>query len=233
MTFYTYAHTRVSDGKIFYIGKGKDRRAWSFNKRSVQWRKVKNKHGVDVSIIARWPTEQEAFDHEVLLIAAFRGLGYELCNHTDGGDGASGWRHSPETIAKIAASNTGLKRDKEQYERGTAAREAGRAKWVAEHWTPERRAEASKRLSGAGHPNYGKKLSDELRKKLSESHKGQRNESQMKPVICVATGQRFESGAAAARWLRENGKPRATGSLISSAARGGHRIAFGHEWVLA
>ena len=81
--FYTYAHAKPN-GTIFYIGKGKTKRAWDRNGRSEYWTRIVNKHGFEVQILANWKTEQEAFDHEILLISCFKDMGYELANHTDG-----------------------------------------------------------------------------------------------------------------------------------------------------
>ena len=49
--FYTYAHTKP-DKTIFYIGKGKDNRAWDTYNRSTYWKRVVNKHGFNVEILA-------------------------------------------------------------------------------------------------------------------------------------------------------------------------------------
>ena len=77
--FYTYIHTRVDDGKVFYVGKGKGARAHSTKGRNQRWVRTAAKHGLKVDIAARWPTEAEAFDHERLLIACFRDMGHPLC----------------------------------------------------------------------------------------------------------------------------------------------------------
>lgn len=105
--FYTYLHTKP-DGTIFYIGKGQAKRAYDLVKRNIHWLRVVNKHGKpNVEILAYWDTEQEALDHEVLLISCFRDMGYVLANLTDGGEGSSGFKHSQESIEKIAK----IKRD--------------------------------------------------------------------------------------------------------------------------
>ena len=78
--FYTYAHTKP-DGTIFYIGKGSKRRAWKTHNRNKHWKSIVEKHnGFNVEILANWDTEQEAFDHEVLLISCFKDMNYILAN---------------------------------------------------------------------------------------------------------------------------------------------------------
>ena len=105
--FYTYAHTRNDTDKIFYIGKGKNKQAWRKDSRNKYWQRIVKKHGYDVEILANWDTEQEAFDHEVLLISCFKDMGYELANLTDGGEGMS--NPSAETRAKLSESRKGSK----------------------------------------------------------------------------------------------------------------------------
>lgn len=100
--FYTYAHFRLDDGKCLYIGKGKSRRAWSKAGRSDWWKRTVAKHGYRVQILATWESEEDAFQHEKLLIACFRDMGHPLVNLTDGGEGMSGCRHSAETKVKIS-----------------------------------------------------------------------------------------------------------------------------------
>lgn len=103
--FYTYIHRRESDGRVFYVGKGSRLRAFSRKGRNVRWQRTAAKHGLMVSIVAPWPTEADAFEHERVLIACFRELGHPLVNMTDGGEGGiSGLPQSPEsTERRIAA----------------------------------------------------------------------------------------------------------------------------------
>lgn len=89
--FYTYIHFRKDDGKPFYIGKGKKSRHLVKSKRNNHWNNVVAKHGFKSEILCRWDTEQEALEHEKLLIECFRDMKIELVNMTDGGEGTSGW----------------------------------------------------------------------------------------------------------------------------------------------
>jgi hypothetical protein len=108
--FYTYAHY-TPEGRLFYIGKGQGGRAHSFNKRNKQWNQVVEKHGKpDVQVLANWDTEEEALDHERLLISCFRDLGHKLCNLSDGGYGNAGYKLSTEAKQKISLSLVGNKR---------------------------------------------------------------------------------------------------------------------------
>lgn len=142
--FCTYAHY-TPQGRLFYIGKGSEKRAHSKAGRNDYWRKVVNKYGPpDVQILANWGTEREAFDHEILLISCFKDLGHRLCNLSNGGEGSSGLKHSEEFKQKISALHKGNKwrlglptsaRQKaiaSQVHKGTAhaAGNTNRRKWI-------------------------------------------------------------------------------------------------------
>ncbi len=100
--FYTYAHY-TPEGRLFYIGKGQGNRAHKQYSRNKYWHQIVQKHGSPkVQILANWDTEDEAINHEILLISCFRDLGYKLCNMTDGGEGTSGTTLSDEHKAKIS-----------------------------------------------------------------------------------------------------------------------------------
>jgi hypothetical protein len=107
--YYTYAHIRNDTNKIFYIGKGKGRRAYITRNRNKLWKNIVAKHGYTVDILAYWSTEAEAFEHEEILIKCFRKMGYNLSNQTDGGEGISGLEHTEETRKKMSLSKKGKK----------------------------------------------------------------------------------------------------------------------------
>lgn len=99
--FYTYAHYRPN-GEVFYVGKGTGRRALD-KRRNKYWHNVVAKDGeYKVEILSRWHTENEAFDHERLLIQCFRDMGCKLTNLTDGGEGMFGFKLSEETKQKMS-----------------------------------------------------------------------------------------------------------------------------------
>jgi len=96
--FYTYAYLR-EDGTPYYIGKGRNKR-------------INDKqHNVNLPpkerrlFLKKNLTEQEAFNHEVYMIALFGrkdiGTGI-LQNHTNGGEGGSGVMMKDETKLKIS-----------------------------------------------------------------------------------------------------------------------------------
>ena len=85
--YYTYAYLR-EDKTPYYIGKGKGYRINS-KQRNIKPPKDKSK----ILILKQNITEEEAFRHEIYMIAVFgrKDLGTGILhNRTDGGDGASG-----------------------------------------------------------------------------------------------------------------------------------------------
>jgi hypothetical protein len=126
--FYTYAYLR-EDRTPYYIGKGQTRRAYQQKGKPCGVPKDKFR----IIFLKQNLTEEEAFKHEIYMIAVFgrKDLGTGiLYNRTDGGDGTSGaivseetkremsnrmmgnkiWEgrtHSAETKAKLSEANKG------------------------------------------------------------------------------------------------------------------------------
>lgn len=138
--FYTYIHLRKSDLKPFYVGKGSGCRAWS-KARSDWWHRIAKKHGYVVQICAEWESELDAFEHEMFLISCIKDMGIRLCNLTNGGEGASGAKHSEESrrMRSIAAKKYSSRDDV------IAARRKKMAETNKKPFNSERGAEAIKR----------------------------------------------------------------------------------------
>lgn len=86
--YYTYAYLR-EDRTPYYIGKGKGYRAYYKRKSEVKPPKDKSR----IIFLKQNLIEEEAFKHEIYMIAVFgrKDLGTGiLYNRTDGGDGISG-----------------------------------------------------------------------------------------------------------------------------------------------
>ena len=103
--YYTYAYLR-EDGTPYYIGKGKDDRA--FDKK----RRMAPKDTSRILILKKDLTEEEAFKHEIYMIAVFGKKKYGegiLWNITNGGEGCSmpsplkGKPRPPEQAKKLRA----------------------------------------------------------------------------------------------------------------------------------
>jgi hypothetical protein len=104
---YTYCHS-APNGKVFYIGKGVDNRAYSFGDRSVNWKQAVIYHkGLSIEKLAYWETEEEAFEHEKFLIWCFQDMQNTLVNLTGGGKGPYKIQHSEDANRKRSEKNKG------------------------------------------------------------------------------------------------------------------------------
>lgn len=117
--FYVYEHWRPDKNICFYVGKGKNKRAWDMkNMRNPHFKSVVSKLlsiglCVDVRIIAKELTNEEAIDLEKKTIA-FYGV-KNLTNLTEGGDGMA--NPTEETRNKISKSQKLRFSRPEEYEK--------------------------------------------------------------------------------------------------------------------
>ena len=88
-----YLHRKATDGTVFYVGIGSEKRSLCKNGRSSWWYNTVDKHGYYVDIVERGLSWEEACDSEIALIDLIGrkdlGLG-SLVNLTDGGEGGLG-----------------------------------------------------------------------------------------------------------------------------------------------
>jgi group I intron endonuclease len=139
-----YIHTRKSDGGIFYVGIGDEKRPYQKRSRNKYWRNTVKVHGgFNVTILKTGMTWEEACDLEIKMISFYgrknpdhKNPNYGcLVNMTDGGDGSKGCIPSEETKQKRRESMTG-------------------------------------KMVGENHPMFGKTPSEETRQKQRESMTG-------------------------------------------------------------
>jgi hypothetical protein len=207
--FYVYIHRKADDGTVFYVGKGKGRRAFWKNGRNKHWHAVVSKHEYEVLFVAQFLTEAEAFQIERETIAYYGRA--NLCNYTDGGDGSSGSKRSAQFKELMRQKMLGRQFSAETIEKmRQAARERG----------PEFQDKRSAKLRGRKHTEahkakialagIGRKVSDETRAKLSAIHKGKKKKpdavarmaaSKSKAVFCFNNELTYQSISAAAREL--------------------------------
>ena len=211
--FYTYAHYRADDNRIFYIGKGKGKRHANNKNRNKYWNHVVAKHGFKSEILCHWETEDEAFDHEKFLIKTLKELGHALVNITAGGEGSSGVKPTPESVAKMLESRKWYKHSPEVIARLKEIRKT-------KVFTPETRAKMSASLKG-------KPVTLEQRQKLSIARTGMSNPSRWRKVFCETNGVTYESVTSAAKCLNIDK------SSISAVCRGDHSHTKGYVFKYA
>ena len=227
--FYVYVHRRATDGRVFYVGKGKGNRYKSSSVRNRHWKFVADKHGFISDIVMRFNDEQCAFSFERALIKHY---GKEnLCNYSDGGEGSSGVVVSEETRKKLSLAMTGKKRSDAMKAKMSKLKTGNKYSLGKTHSD-----ESKKRMSDA---QKGKIVSDDTRRKLSEANIGKKLSQetkekmsasrQVKPVIC-SNGMIFSGVSDASRWLQKNGWPSALSGGISQSALGNRKTAYGFEW---
>ena len=147
--FYTYAYLR-EDRTPYYIGKGQTRRAYQQKGKPCRVPTDKSK----VIFLKQNLTEEEAFKHEIYMIAIFGRKDLKtgiLRNKSNGGQGNSGKIVSEETRKKLREINLGKK------------------------YSEETRAKLREIKGGKKHPLYGKKHSDKTKKLMSNLQKGEKN----------------------------------------------------------
>lgn len=186
--FYVYLYLR-EDATPYYVGKGRNNRAFSKTGRSIHIPSDKSR----IVFYAENLTEDEAFALEKELIAKYgrkdNGTGI-LRNLTDGGDGVSGWivkdeikikisermkvrMNTPEMKAWTAAFNTRTKKGKKASEETKNKMSiAQKERWKNYEFSEETKIKMSERVSGKNNPSKR----PEVRKKMSESAKKRTND---------------------------------------------------------
>jgi hypothetical protein len=161
MEYYTYAYLR-EDRTPYYIGKGNGRRAYQKQK----WHNPpKNKSRI--IYLKQNLTEEEAFRHEIYMIAVFgrKDLGTGILrNRTNGGEGVSGLVHtdeSKEKMSKASKGNSYFKGKKHTEESKRKNSEAHKGKILSEEHKRK-----------VGEAFKGKILSEEHKRRISEGKKG-------------------------------------------------------------
>ena len=156
--FYTYAYLR-EDRTPYYIGKGSGRRIYGKNGRPCGKPKDKSR----IIFLKQNLTEEEAFKHEVYMIVIFGridlGTGI-LYNRTAGGDGISGMIHSEKTNRKIGESNKGKNHTEESKEKIREKTKGKNNFWYGKSLSKEHKKKLSEvkkgKYAGENNPNYGK-----------------------------------------------------------------------------
>ena len=181
--FYVYKHIRKDNNTCFYVGKGKDRRI-KVPKRNKHYNRIRKKHGCYVVKIKENLTEKEAFalEREIIEdyvfvfgyginIDGYRDYSHEyLTNCTWGGEGCSGL-------------NPYANKTEEEME------EIG--KKISEKNKGEKNPMYGK--TGENSPMYGKNAFENKTSEEMEEIGKKISEKLSKKVICITTGETFDS----------------------------------------
>jgi hypothetical protein len=213
--FYVYEHWRLDRDECFYVGKGKNNRAYNMRKRNPHHRAIVEKlkrtgSGVEVRMVATGLSEGDAFSLEVERISFWRSVGVELSNITDGGEGASGL--IPHNRKKVFCITTGETFD--------SAAEASKKFSLGVNAVSQNCSGRSESANGirfiyVDNPELAKDpiISAIKRKRVKnpKSHYGAQGGRDVtgrlatgpiimsRPVICLDTGEKFPSASEAAR----------------------------------
>lgn len=190
-SYYVYLHRRLSDNGVFYVGKGRDKRAYEKRGRSQYWGRIVAKHGYTVEIVQDHLQEWYAFELEKDLIAYY---GREnLCNLTDGGEGASGRIVDAEVRQKISKAQSGAlgnnygKKHSEEHKRKMSLLMSGsNSPSFGAKVSQATKQKQSLAKQGCKHPNFGKHLPEATRQKIGIAHKGKHVSKETREKISSA-----------------------------------------------
>lgn len=106
-SYLVYVHRKLSNGEIFYVGKGANiKRARAKSSRSILWKRIEAKHGRSVHIVASGLSNDDACELESLLISEIGRT--NLANFTDGGEGTPGRTVTEKTRELVRSKNKGI-----------------------------------------------------------------------------------------------------------------------------
>ena len=212
--YYVYEWVRPDYGVVFWVGKGHGKRAYTFKRNKHTNHIIATLAGKGmkprVRILARFVNENSALDFEIERIAFWEPLG-ELTNYTKGGQGTSGYRHSPEECARRSKFNP-MKRpeiiaprsgDNHHYRR------PGLVSVFATDNNPCYSEESIARMSGPNNPMKNPEIAlenAEKRKGVSRSKEQRENirKGQLEHQSKISPSDRKESNRKAAETRKVN-----------------------------
>jgi hypothetical protein len=107
-----YLHRKKTNGDVFYVGIGTEKRPYSKSARNKLWRRIVEKHGLIVEISSRGLTPENAKSIEIELIKKYGRIDNKdgtLCNMTSGGDGIIDCKRTEEWKRRISEAKKGKK----------------------------------------------------------------------------------------------------------------------------
>jgi len=195
--YYVYFHKKKDTNQIFYVGRGKGKRAWS-DCRDKFWKACVKKHGLIVEIIHENLTLEESCIFEIKYIKLYGRRGYDengiLLNRSLGGEfGPTGFKYSEESKKKMSNSQKGKKLNQETKNKISKAKtgnklskesceKISKAKKGHVCFNDEKRGKKiSETLREGNHTKYyTKKVREKMSKNMKGSHGGPFTEDHIK-----------------------------------------------------
>jgi hypothetical protein len=149
--YYIYIHRKLDTNEIFYVGKGKNNRAYSKKNRNNYWENIA-KNGYLIEILYTNLLESDAYLKEIELIKSLK----PVANLTKGGEGGNTFELLPNIDKEKFIEESKQRAQKEDCGVQVAAKlRKGKTKDTDSGL--KRMAEYhSKNYSGTGNPMYGK-----------------------------------------------------------------------------
>lgn len=216
--FYVYLHRRATDGGVFYVGKGKGKRAWVTASRTDYWNRVARKHRVIVEICQDGMEEEGSFLLEEWLIAKFRHDGVQLVNMSTGGEGASGCGRNVHSSCGMSFTTI-----------------VNAVEWLHKNGYPKAtQSKVSDACRGASISAYGRAWAYENDDVADYSGRSatMKSISTTSKVVYCSNGMKFASIRDAANWVRYNYNKSARHTPISYCLSGRYKSAYGFSWSL-
>lgn len=178
-----YLHKKKNTNEVFYVGVGKNKyRAKSKSGRNQYWENVVDKYGYDIEIIYDNITMEDALEKEKELIKKYGRN--SLTNLTDGGEFYSFWENrkfSKDHRKKISESLKGRtfsKKHKANLSKSLSGKPKSKEhieKMKNRVISDDTRKKMREGHLGQENWNKGGNVSDEVRKKISNTLKGNTN----------------------------------------------------------
>lgn len=229
--FYVYIHIRNDNGKVFYVGRGKEYRAWAKTGRNKHWTNVFKKCGLSVEIVESGLSLEESNLLEKMVIEMAVFCGCRLANRTSGGDGCSGFEFEDASRIKMSRSHGGKRvfcSNGMVFDTGQKA-----ADWLNENGNPlALSGHVSACARGVRGSAYGYSWWYEGDDPKCYIPRYERLSITSSKGVSCSNGMIFRNTKKAEEWLKTQGFQKAHRSGIESAIRGDVLIAYGFTWWL-
>jgi group I intron endonuclease len=132
----------------------------------------------EIALLGKYSSWESLCRAEIDCIRFYRSIGFDLCNHTDGGEGTLGSKHnlgrhrSEEMRRKMSEVRKGKHCSEETRRKISEANKGKPSIFYGQHRSEETRRKISEANKGERHYLYGKYLPEETKAKMSKAQKG-------------------------------------------------------------